>query len=275
MYRAASRVTIVQMYSPMDRISSAGSRQGVSAPAPTPVEMDGSASPAPPRTNPSNMGRSHSAVQTRGYPSIQGARSKSAGTKGEFPEDYPLELLPLDTRQMSEMSVDKLGTSITEPSERGSLILSESEADGLGDDILEESYRQSNRALSTGMESLMFGTLSRPSTAGTVEDTVRSLLSNMENFPLSRPMSMMSGMDPSSMSPEMQEMQEIANLKGALPMMTNLEGYHARPNTAEGKVCPWLHLHICIFNEIYIYHNFRLLDIRDQNKEKMILKLLT
>ncbi|XP_071815858.1 uncharacterized protein [Apostichopus japonicus] len=235
MYRAASRVTIVQMYSPMERISSAGSRQGVSAPAPTPVEMDGSASPAPPRTNPSSKGRSHSAVQTRGYPSIQGARSKSAGTKGDFPEDYPLELLPLDTRQMSEMSLDKIGTTITEPSERGSLILSESEADGLGDDILEESYRQSNRALSTGMESLMFGTVSRPSTAGTVEDTVRSLLSNMENFPLSRPMSMMSGMDPSSMSPEMQEMQEIANLKGALPMMTNLEGYHARPNTAEGE----------------------------------------
>ncbi|PIK60073.1 hypothetical protein BSL78_02978 [Apostichopus japonicus] len=181
------------------------------------------------------QGRSHSAVQSRGYPSVQGARSKSAGTKGEFPEDYPLELLPLDTHQMSEMSLEKLGTSITEPSERGSLILSESEADGLGDDILEESYRQSNRALSTGMESLMFGTLSRPSTAGTVEDTVRSLLSNMENFPLSRPMSMMSGMDPSSMSPEMQEMQEIANLKGALPMMTNLEGYHARPNTAEGE----------------------------------------
>ncbi|PIK39582.1 hypothetical protein BSL78_23589, partial [Apostichopus japonicus] len=113
MYRAASRVTIVQMYSPMERISSAGSRQGMSAPAPTPVEMDGSASPAPPRTNPPSKGRSHSAVQSRGYPSVQGARSKSAGTKGDFPEDYPLELLPLDTRQMSEMSLDKIGTTIT------------------------------------------------------------------------------------------------------------------------------------------------------------------
>ncbi|KAJ8047090.1 Transcriptional repressor tup11 [Holothuria leucospilota] len=233
MYKTATRASIVQKYSPLDRLSSAGSKNDPYAPAPTPVDITLSSPEPPVKVNLANLGRSQSAVQHRDHPLPRDSRSKSAGTKGHFPDGYlGDEILPLEDTHTLDPSLEKMD-SITEPSDRASLVLSDSDVDGqsrrgLFDMTMEQSYR----TLSSAAGSLQLGSVSRPSTAFSVGEGALSLLSNGADLSMSRPLSVMSSVELAGLSPEL---QEIATLKGALPLSSDMEGYHARPNTAEGE----------------------------------------